>query len=111
MDVYLATEELAGLCNTARAGDRRWGDQAAKRIRLRLTQLRAADTLQDMRQFGGANPHELQGDRAGQLAVNGKGAMRIIFEPEHDPPPRKPDGGLDWSRVTAIRIVAIMDYH
>jgi len=53
----------------------------------------------------------LQGDRQGQLAVNGKGALRIIFVPEHDPVPAKPDGGLDWPRVTAIRIIAIEDYH
>ena len=111
MDVYLATEELERLCNSASAGDRRWGDQAARTIRRRLAQLSAAETLDDMRQFASAHPHELLGDRAGQLAVNGKGAMRIIFEPDHDPPPNKPDGGLDWKRVTAIRIVAILNYH
>lgn len=111
MDVYLATKDLEKLCNSASAGDRRWGDQSAKVIRRRLAQLGAATSLQDMHQFSGAHPHELGGERAGQLAVNGKGGMRIIFVPEHDPPPRKPDGGLDWSRVTAIRILAIMDYH
>ncbi len=111
MDVYFDAEELQGACNSSKAGDRRWGDQAARRIRLRLVQLHAAETLEDMRQFGGANPHELKGDRRGQIAVNGKGAMRIIFVPLHEPPPTKRDGGLDWRRVTAIRIVDIGDYH
>jgi proteic killer suppression protein len=64
-----------------------------------------------MRQFGGANPHELKGDRHGQLAVNGKDPLRIVFIPDHDPLPLKPDGGLDWSRVTAIRITSIENYH
>ncbi len=111
MDVYFDTEELQNACNSAKVGDRRWGDQAARRIRNRLAQLQAAGTLEDMRQFGGASPHELKGDRRGQIAVNGKGAMRIIFVPLHAPPPTKPDGGLDWTKVTAIRIVAIIDYH
>lgn len=111
MDVYFSTAELQEACSSEREGDRRWGDQAARRIRLRLAQLQAARTLEDMRQFGGANPHELKADRHGQVAVNGKGAMRIIFVPLHASPPTKPDGGLDWTKVTAIRIVAIIDYH
>ncbi len=111
MEVYFETEELQDACNSLRVGDRRWGDQAAKRVRLRLAQLRGADSLEDMRQFGGANPHELKGDRRGQLAVNGKGAMRIIFLPMHEPLPLKPDGGLNWLKITAILILAVEDYH
>jgi proteic killer suppression protein len=36
---------------------------------------------------------------------------RLIFEPEHDPIPKRADGGLDWSAVTAIRILEIADTH
>ena len=36
---------------------------------------------------------------------------RLLFEPAHDPLPRKPDGGLDWAGVTAIRILGVEDYH
>ena len=95
MDVYFESEELQVLCNSERASNRRWGEQFAKRIRLRLIQLRACNTLDNMRQFGGAHPHELKGDRHGQLAVSGKDPMRIVFIPATDPPPRKPDGGLE----------------
>lgn len=111
MDVYFTSEDLREACATERACKRRWGDQQAKVIGRRLAQLRAADSLDDMRAFAAAHAHELQGERAGQLAVNAQGALRIIFEPAHDPAPCKPDGGLDWRRITAIRILDIADYH
>jgi proteic killer suppression protein len=39
------------------------------------------------------------------------GPYRLLFEPSQDPVPIKPDGGLDWSLVTAIRITGIDDTH
>lgn len=111
MEIYFATEGLQQICNSQRDSDRRWGNQVAKKIRQRLAQLHAAETLEDMRQFGAAKAHELKGDRAGQIAVTAAGALRIIVIPAVEPAPRKPDGGLDWSKVTAITIVEITDYH
>jgi len=37
--------------------------------------------------------------------------QRLIFEPDHNPVPQKPDGGLDWTQVTRIRVIEITDYH
>jgi len=55
--------------------------------------------------------HELKSDRRGQLAVDVSKNERLVFEPADDPPPTKPDGGLDWSQVTAVRILEVVDYH
>jgi proteic killer suppression protein len=45
------------------------------------------------------------------LAVYLDGPWRLIFEPANDPVPKKPDGGLDWTQVTVIRILEVRDYH
>ena len=50
-------------------------------------------------------------DRQGQLAVDLVHPKRLVFEPDHDPLPTNAAGGLDWSQVTAIVIVEIVDYH
>jgi proteic killer suppression protein len=39
------------------------------------------------------------------------GGFRLIFEPADEPVPRKDDGGLDWTKVTVVRILEIKDYH
>ena len=36
---------------------------------------------------------------------------RLIFIPDHDPVPTLRDGGLDWSQVTAIKILGVEDTH
>ena len=47
----------------------------------------------------------------GMRAVDLEHPKRLVFEPDHDPRPEKDDGGLDWHKVTAVRICEIIDYH
>ena len=89
---------------------KRWGSMRAKIVRRRLDDLHAADSLEDMRNIPG-NCEELSGNRKGQLSVRLDGGYRLIFIPEHDPIPTKPDGGLDWNKVTAIKVIGVEDYH
>lgn len=76
----------------------------------RLDDLRAAANLEVMRTLPG-RCHELTGDRAGQLSLDLDHPSRLIFIPANDPIPRKEDGGLDWSKVTEVKILAIEDTH
>ena len=82
----------------------------AKVIARRLDDLRAARSLEDMRNLAG-RCHELAGNRAGQLSLDLRGPYRLLFAPAHDPAPTKTDGGLDWTRVTAVEIIAVEDTH
>ena len=79
-------------------------------LRDRLDQMNDARNLEDLRWLPGGW-HELKGDRKGQLACSLSGRVRLIFTPAHDPLPTKPDGGLDWTRVTAVENLEIVDYH
>ncbi len=74
-------------------------------------ELSAADTLAEISALPSARCHQLIGDRAGQFAVDVQHPFRVIFEPAHDPVPRKEDGGIDLTRVMAIRILEVTDYH
>jgi proteic killer suppression protein len=70
------------------------------------------DNLAVMRTLPQASCHELRGNRAGQLAVKLDKGFRMVFEVANEPTPEKPDGGLDWTQVTAIRILQLAeDYH
>ena len=58
--------------------------------------------------------HELtEGRRRGQfhLSVDLDHPYRLIFVPDHDPIPKREDGGLEWSQVTAIKILGVEDTH
>ena|SRR5437867_10952901 len=91
------------------AARRRWPDSSRILIR-RIAELAAASSLADLRNAPG-RCHALAGTRAGQYALRLSARTRLVFEPFHDPVPRVVDGGIDLSRVTAVRILDVADYH
>lgn len=111
MDILFAESKLMRDCSELKLARCRWGDQCAKKILMRLQQLRASENLECARTLPQMRCHELKQNREGQLAVDLVHPMRLVFSPADDPPPRKPDGGLDWSRVTRIRVLEVVDYH
>ena len=110
MEVLFADAKLQVSLSKQRELTRRWGKEGAKKITLRLQQLAAAPTLEHMRALPG-RCHELTGDRSGDLAVDVHQPYRLIFRPTDDPPPAKPDGGLDWTAVESVTVTEIVDYH
>ena len=88
-----------------------YGQTNAKWIIQRLNQLSAMPNLALARKLPQLRCHELEGDRKGQLAIDVKQPFRLVFVVDQDSVPKKKDGGLDWAKVEAIRIIAIEDYH
>lgn len=110
MEVLFVSEKARRSFSSHRDLEKDWGNGGAKKIALRLQQLAAAPTLSDIRQMPG-RCHELTGDRRGHLAVDVEHPYRLVFRPTADPSPKKPDGGLDWTKVESITIIEIVDYH
>lgn len=111
MVISFSSRKLQKLCNSEREMRSKYGLRMAEKLMQRLVELQAADTLDDLGRLPSARCHELSQDRAGQLAVDLIHPKRLIFSPNHNPSPTKPDGGLDWTKVTSVVIVEIVDYH
>lgn len=109
MDIAFRREKLRKVCNDARLLAKEYGRERAVKIQLRLDQFRAARTLADIAALPAARCHELQGERQGQLAVDLVHPWRLIFTPLEWI--EKETGGLDWSKVEAIVVEEIVDYH
>ena len=110
MDIIFASEKFAELCNNQKALIKQLGPERARRLRRRLDDLRAATTLAEMRHLPG-RCHELHGNRSGQFSLDLDHPYRLIFEPAHEPTPRKGDGGLDWTSITRVKVIGIEDTH
>jgi len=110
VEILFRDERLQRRCNQEKERRRAWGTERAKQIGKRLDDLHAAPDLEAMRHSAG-RCEELTGDRTGQLSLRIDANYRLLFEPANDPVPRRTDGGLDWSKVTAIRILGVEDYH
>jgi len=111
MEIHFDARKVQKLCSSEKEMRSKLGTRNAEKLKQRLTELEAAVTLEDMGHVPAARCHELTQDRKGQLAVDLVHPKRLIFEPAHNPIPRKEDGGLDWSKVTEIVIREVVDYH
>jgi proteic killer suppression protein len=111
MEIAFGSRKMEKLCNSEKEMRAKLGDRAMKALQLRLAQIKAADTLDDLGKVPGARCHELTADRKGQLAVDLVHPRRLILEPDHNPLPAKPDGGLDRQKVTRVVVLEIADYH
>lgn len=95
---------------------RQYGAEMTKKIRRRMDELRSVDRLSDLGlpKSPPARCHELTGGERGrqcQLSVDLKDPYRLIFVPDHDPIPKKSDGGLDWEQVSAVEILKVENTH
>lgn len=111
MDIEFSNAKLRKLCNSDKEMRKSFGSQIVDVLKARLDDLRAAATLEDMRHSPG-RCHELSGDRRGQLALDLRGQNRLLFVPSHTPLPKNTGGGLDWKKVTVVKIIEVnIDYH
>lgn len=108
MEISFKTKKLKKLCEQTKLAAKELGPKGAKKLRARMADLAGFLVVTDL---CAGRPHPLTGDRAGQFALDLDHPRRLVFEPDHDPIPRKDDGGIDWSQVTRVRIIWIGDYH
>jgi proteic killer suppression protein len=108
MDIDFKDKKLRELCEQRGLAERKLGAPCARKLLSRLGDLQAARCVTEL---PAGRPHPLRGDRAGQFALDLEGGRRLVFEPDHNPVPAKDDGGIDWGRVTRVRIVFVGDYH
>jgi len=111
VEILIADHQLAKACNMRTVAVRQYGQICGNRLLQRLAEMAAAANLNDLLLLPGARCHSLTGDRAGQFAVDLQHPRRLIFEPAESPVPRKPDGGVDGTKVRRIRILEVVDYH
>lgn len=86
----------------------------AKKLLLRLTVLRAADSLADFwpPKSGPERCHELKGNRAGTFSVDLKHPYRLLFIAIGETPPLHRSNELQrWRAIKSIDISGIEDTH
>lgn len=86
------------------------GAKRAELYQRRLGALRAATSLEDLRNMPGSF-HSLTSDRNGQRACDLDHPYRLIFEPMASDASTSPDGMYGVTVVSAVCIVEIVDYH
>jgi len=110
MNLSFKNKKMEKLASDYRKCQKDMGQQRAKLFQIRLGDLYAATTLEDVRYLPG-NYHELTGNRKGQWACDLDHPYRLIFEPCEDPIPTDKDGKFIWLKIKGVEIIEITNYH
>ena len=111
MEISFRTRKLQKEFSSGTTLKRKYGDRMALTIMARIGVLKNAGLLQRVPASPPERRHQLKGRRDEQFAVDLVHPYRLVFEPDHSKLPRNEDGGIDLERVTAIRILEVVDFH
>jgi len=111
VDISFKSRKLAKVFNSEKELLRKYGKRMGMLIKRRMMVLRSAPTLEDVPYKRPERRHELTGERKGTFAIDLEHPYRLVFKPEHNPLPRREDGGIDLRKATAITILDVEDYH
>lgn len=111
MDISFKNRKLEKEFSNDKALIRKYGSEQAKKIQRRLFELQAAEHLGVLWAVPQVRAHELTGNLAGHISLDIKHPYRLLIKPDYKHPPRNMDGGLDWSKITKVKILRVEDTH
>lgn len=112
MEVLVAGK-LGRILNDDAACIRKFGRDQAQKIKLRVSALRAAESLAAFwpPKSGPERVHELVADLAGFFSVDLKQPYRLILRPIEDPGKKYADQRERWADIKTVELVSVEDTH
>lgn len=98
MEIEYKNATIRKVCTNAEVAEKKYGVQMAERIQMRIDQITAADSVEQMIQFKIGRCHPLVGNRKNQYAVDLVHPQRLIFEKK-------------GNEIQIANILEIEDYH
>lgn len=98
MEVTYKTNKIKKVCMDAKVSDRTYGNEMSEKIQMRIGEIEAADTVEDMIKFHIGRCHPLTNNRKGQYAVDLVHPYRLVFEKQ-------------GNEIQIAHIMEIVDYH
>lgn len=108
MELAFAKKSLRQLCENQAEAKRNLGIGMADKLRRRMADLRAATCVKDL---VAGRPSEFEDARRQQFSVDLCEGSRIVFCANHNTIPLLKSGGVDWSRVSRVKILRIESGH
>ena len=98
MQVIYRSRKLEKVCTRRDEAAKRYGEEMAEKLQMRIAELEAVDSIETMVQCRIGRCHQLLGQRQNQYAVDLAHPFRLIFEQ------------VDAEEET-VKIVEVVDYH
>ena len=80
MDITYKSNKIEKICTDAKISDRTYGNEMSEKIQMRIGEIEAADTVEEMIKYRIGRCHPLINNRKGQYAVDLVHPYRLVFE-------------------------------
>jgi len=98
LDILYKNKKIKTICTDAKASDRIYGKEMSEKIQMRIDEITAADTVEEMIKYHIGRCHPLTNNRKGQFAVDMVHPYRLVFEKR-------------GTEIQMAYIKEIVDYH
>jgi proteic killer suppression protein len=98
VQILYKSKKIKRICTIFYEAQKKYGTKMAEKIHLRIEEISAADTVEDMIQFKIGRCHTLHGTRIGQYAVDLIHPYRLVFE-------------KTGNTIQVATIIEVVDYH
>lgn len=98
LDVTYKNTKMKRVCTEADYATKNYGELMAEKIHMRIDQIIAAETVEEMVQYRIGRCHALHNNRKGQYAVDLVHPYRLIFE-------------VNGNEIQIAKIMEVVDYH
>jgi plasmid maintenance system killer protein len=110
MEVTFESAKLQKVCSSAATMNKTYGPDCAKRLRIRLAALEAADNVAELFELPG-RWHLLRANLTGLVSVDLVHPLRLLIRPVAGDESTEPNELINWVLVTKVAIVGIEDTH
>lgn len=98
MQIKYQNRKIEKVCTNASEAQRQYGTKMSEKIHLRIDQIDASDSVEELIQFGIGRCHPLKGNRIGQYAMDLVHPYRLVFIKVGE-------------EIQIAKIIEIVDYH
>ena len=98
MDITYKNKKIEKVCTDAKISDRTYGNEMSEKIQMRIGEIEAAETVEEMIKYHIGRCHPLTNNRKGQYAVDLVHPSRLVFKKY-------------GNEIQVAHIMVIVDYH
>lgn len=98
LEITYKNRRIEKVCTDIKVSDKTYGNEMSNKIQMRIDQITAAETVEEMIQYHIGRCHSLTSNRKGQYAVDLVHPYRLIFEKHGE-------------QIQIAHIMEIVDYH
>jgi proteic killer suppression protein len=98
LDITYKSKKIEKICTDAKVADKTYGKEMSEKIHMRIDEIMAVDSIEEMIKYRIGRCHPLINNRKGQYAVDLVQPYRLVFEKHGD-------------EIQIAHIMEIVDYH